>query len=155
VSDPLAESGPGKYRPIGRGQFPVEPGRAVAADLPIEIEGREYADREVPAPAAGVIPAALIESSIVTNAALSAYSIRHEFVAHELPELRAVYGVYPLETREVWAPRLGNIKGVGLAAAPHHLAEFADLGNAAVQSDRIASFLKSEKWPARSLGRNA
>jgi carbonic anhydrase len=85
---------------------------------------------------------ALIEASIVTSAALSAYSIQQEFVASELPELRAVYGVYLLETREVWAPRLGDIKGVGLAAAPRDLAGFADLGNAVVQSDRIASYLK-------------
>jgi len=87
---------------------------------------------------------ALIELSIVTNAALSAYSIQQEFVAHDLPELQAVYGVYLLDTREVWAPRLGNIKGVGLAAAPRDLAEFANLGNALVQSDRIASYLNRE-----------
>ena len=48
---------------------------------------------------------ALIEASIVTNAALSAYSIQQEFVSHDQPELQAVYGVYVLETREVWAPR--------------------------------------------------
>jgi carbonic anhydrase len=87
---------------------------------------------------------ALIEASIVTNAALAAYSIQQEFVANDLTELRAVYGVYLLETREVWAPRLGNTKEVGLAAAPADLAGFADLGNAVVQSDRIASYLKSE-----------
>lgn len=88
---------------------------------------------------------ALIESSIVTNAALSAYSIQQEFVAHDLPELQAVYGVYLLDTREVWAPHPGNIKGGGLAAAPHDLAGFADLGNAVVQSDRIAAYLKPGK----------
>src|SRR5207342_3033519 len=60
---------------------------------------------------------ALIEASIVTNAALAAYSIQQEFVANDLTELRAVYGVYLLDTREVWAPRLGNTKEVGLAAA--------------------------------------
>jgi hypothetical protein len=32
-------------------------------------------------------------------------------------------------------------KGIGLAAAPH-LAGFADLGNAVVQSERIASYIK-------------
>jgi carbonic anhydrase len=88
---------------------------------------------------------ALIESSIITNAALAAYSIQQEFVASELTELRAVYGVYLLETREVWAPRLGNINGTGLAAAPRDLAAFADLGNAVVRSDRIASYLKLGK----------
>lgn len=88
---------------------------------------------------------ALIEASIVTNAALAAYSIQQEFIADELTELRAVYGVYLLETREVWAPRLGNVKEVGLAAAPADLAGFTDLGNAIVKSNRIASYLKSEE----------
>jgi carbonic anhydrase len=85
---------------------------------------------------------ALIEASIVTNAALSAYSIQQEFIAHELPELRAAYGVYVLETREVWAPRAGNINGTGLAEAPRDLAGFAHLGDAVVQSGRIASYIK-------------
>jgi carbonic anhydrase len=53
-----------------------------------------------------------------------------------------IYGNYLLETREVWAPRLGNIREVGLAAAPADLAGFADLGNAIVRSSRIASYLK-------------
>jgi carbonic anhydrase len=88
---------------------------------------------------------ALIEASIVTNAALAAYSIQQEFVADGLTEIRAVYGVYLLETREVWAPRVGNTKEVGLAAAPADLAGFAELGNAVIRSDRIASYLKSEK----------
>jgi carbonic anhydrase len=85
---------------------------------------------------------ALIEASIVTNAALSAYSIQQEFIAHELPELRAAYGVYVLETREVWAPRSANINGTGLAEAPRDLAQFAHLGDAVVQSQRIGSYFK-------------
>ena len=85
---------------------------------------------------------ALIEASIVTNAALSAYSIQQEFIAHELPDLRATYGVYVLETREVWAPRSGNVNGTGLAEAPRDLAGIVDLGTAIVQSERIASYIK-------------
>jgi carbonic anhydrase len=60
-----------------------------------------------------------------------------------MPGSQAAYGVYILETRELWAPRSGNIKGTGLAPAPRDPAEFADLGNAIVQSERIASYLKS------------
>ena len=86
---------------------------------------------------------ALIETAIVTNAALSAYSIQQEFIANHMPGSRAAYGVYILETRELWAPRSSNIKGSGLAPAPCDPAEFADLGNAIVQSERIASYLKS------------
>ena len=88
---------------------------------------------------------ALIEASIVTNALLSAYSIEQEFVAHDLPELRAAYGVYVLETREVWAPRPGNINGTGLAAAPRDIAEFAHFSDAVVRSERIASYIKSRE----------
>jgi carbonic anhydrase len=83
---------------------------------------------------------ALIEASIVTNAALAAYSIQEEFGART-PDLRAVFGVYLLETREVWVPRAGNIEATGLAAAPRDLAGFVELGDAIVRSERIASFL--------------
>jgi carbonic anhydrase len=64
---------------------------------------------------------ALIEASIVTNAALATYSIQQEFRGSEPTEMQTVYGVYLLETREIWAPRLDNIAGVGLAAAPQDL----------------------------------
>jgi carbonic anhydrase len=85
---------------------------------------------------------ALIEASIVTNAALAAYSIQEGVRTNDAGELRAVYGVYLLETREVWAPRPGDTKTVGLAAAPHDLAGFVDLGAAIVRSERIARLLR-------------
>lgn len=85
---------------------------------------------------------ALIEASIVTNAALAAYSIQEGVGTNDAAGLRAVYGVYLLETREVWAPRPGDTKTVGLAAAPHDLAGFVDLGDAVVQSARIANLLR-------------
>jgi carbonic anhydrase len=85
---------------------------------------------------------ALIEASIVTNAALAAYSIQEGVRTNDGGELRAVYGVYLLETREVWAPRPGDTKTVGLAAAPNDLAGFVDLGAAIVRSERIARLLR-------------
>jgi carbonic anhydrase len=88
---------------------------------------------------------ALIEASIVTNAALAAYSIQKEFVVSGLSELQAAYGVYLLESREVWAPRPGHTDGVGLAAVPHDPSGFADLGDAIAKSARIGSYIKSEK----------
>ena len=84
---------------------------------------------------------ALIEASIVTNAALAAYSIQQELGTSDPAELQTVYGVYLLETRQVWAPRVGEMKGIGLAAAPRDTEEFMDLGNAILQSDRIKSLL--------------
>jgi carbonic anhydrase len=84
---------------------------------------------------------ALIEASIVTNAALSAYAIQQEFITRDLPGLQTVYGVYVLETREVWAPGSSGIKGTGLASPPRDLAGFAVFADAVVQSERIASYL--------------
>ena len=55
--------------------------------------------------------------------------------------LRAVYGVYLLETRKVWTPRLGYPEGDGLAAAPHDHAAFQELANATVQSSRLMALL--------------
>jgi carbonic anhydrase len=86
---------------------------------------------------------ALIEAAIVTNAALAAFSIQQELGASDPIKLRAVYGVYLLETREVWTPHLGMTEGTGLAAAPRDSVGFLELGNAIVQSDRIASLIKS------------
>ncbi|MBR0728226.1 hypothetical protein JQ582_02830 [Bradyrhizobium japonicum] len=88
---------------------------------------------------------ALTEASIVTNAALAAYSIQQEFGSSAPGELQTVYGVYLLETREVWAPRPGAVDAIGLAAAPHDLSGFIELGEAIVQSRRIASYLNQEK----------
>ena len=73
---------------------------------------------------------ALIEASIVTNAALAAYSIQQEFGTNDPTGLQAVYGVYLLETRQVWAPRVSEMKGIGLAAAPR---DPRDLGNSAMR----------------------
>src|SRR5215472_4293423 len=85
---------------------------------------------------------ALIEASIVTNAALAAYSIQQELRTSDPAELQTVYGVYLLETGQVWSPRVGEMKGIGLAAAPRDTEEFIDLGNAILQSDRIKSLLR-------------
>jgi carbonic anhydrase len=58
--------------------------------------------------------------------------------------MRTVDGVYLLDSREVWVPRLGNVEGIGLAAAPQDLNGFVDLGEAIVQSRRIASDINLE-----------
>jgi carbonic anhydrase len=86
---------------------------------------------------------ALIESSVVTNAALAAYSIQQEIATGDPSGLRAVYGVYLLETRKVWTPRLGKTKVMGLAAPPGDLAGFVELAKAIVQSERIAALVES------------
>jgi len=85
---------------------------------------------------------ALIEASIVTNAALAAHSIQQEFGTSDPAELQTVYGVYLLETRQVWAPHVSEMKGIGLALAPRDSAGFIELGSAILQSDRIRSLLQ-------------
>jgi carbonic anhydrase len=85
---------------------------------------------------------ALIEASIVTNAALAAHSIQQEFGTSDPAELQTVYGIYLLETRQVWAPPVSEMKGIGLALAPRDPAGFIELGSAILQSDRIGSLLR-------------
>jgi carbonic anhydrase len=86
---------------------------------------------------------ALIEVSISVNAALAAYTLQEEIGRRDLGDLRTVYGIYLLETRQVWAPRPGGTPWSGLADPPTDRASFVDLGNAVVQSDRIVSLLDS------------
>src|SRR5262245_36544256 len=87
---------------------------------------------------------ALIETSIVTNAALAAYSIQQEIGTSALRALQAVYGVYLLETREVWTPGPGHPDGAGLAPPPVDLPGFETLGDAMVRSSRIPALLAAE-----------
>ena len=84
---------------------------------------------------------ALVETSIVTNAALAAYSVQQEIGQSAL---QAAYGVYLLETREVWTPSPGHPDGAGLAPAPIDLAGFEKLGDAMVKSSRITALLAAE-----------
>ena len=85
---------------------------------------------------------ALIKSSIITNAALGAYTLQQEMGSRAAPDgLRAVYGVYVLETRQVWAPRHGTATFTGLADPPGNFADFVEFGDAVIRSDRISSLL--------------
>jgi carbonic anhydrase len=87
---------------------------------------------------------ALLESSIIINSALAAYTIQRE-IGPAQPAMRTVYGVYLLETREVWAPRSDNVEETGLAQAPKDLGGFVELGDAVVRSARIASCINSQE----------
>jgi carbonic anhydrase len=87
---------------------------------------------------------ALIETSIVTNAALASYSIRRELGESNLAALKVVYGVYLLETREVWSP-FGERRYSGLATAPDNDAAFSELGDALIRSKRIASLIEAKE----------
>jgi carbonic anhydrase len=85
--------------------------------------------------------AALIEAAIITNAALCAHEIEQAIGPKEQSGLQIGYGVYLLESREVWTPQGDQSVGAGLAAAPKDAAGFERLSAAIVQSARITALL--------------
>jgi carbonic anhydrase len=87
---------------------------------------------------------ALIETSILINAALAAHTIQQELGGLDAQSMRAVYGVYLLDTRKIWAPQGVAAESGGLAASPGDLAAFAALGSAVVRSERITSLLMAK-----------
>jgi len=86
----------------------------------------------------------LIEASIVTNAALAAYTVQQELHGLDPHDLRAVYGVYLLESRKVWSPSGNAGQASVLAEPPKDPAGFLKLGNSIVESERFVSLLRSE-----------
>jgi len=84
---------------------------------------------------------ALIETAVVSNAALAAFTVQQEIGGSESPDLRAAYGVYLLASRQVWAPRAGSAECVGLAWPPEDNAAFEGFAEAVVGSERIAALL--------------
>ena len=61
---------------------------------------------------------ALIEISVVTNAAVAAHTLQRELGTDPTSGVRAVFGVYVLADRMVWAPRCGSDEVTGLASPP-------------------------------------
>lgn len=86
---------------------------------------------------------ALIEVATFMNAALAAYTIQQEIDPKNPSGLRAVYGVYLLDTRQIWAPRADGSRTGGLDNPPADRAAFAAIGQAAVRSERITALLAS------------
>jgi carbonic anhydrase len=84
---------------------------------------------------------ALIETAIVTNAALTAYTIQQEISSTEPAGLQAVYGVYLLATRQVWAPREEGATSTGLAHPPADAQSFVAFADVLVKSERIVGIL--------------
>ena len=86
--------------------------------------------------------AALIEATVVSNAALAAYTLQQELGAADSHGLRAAYGVYLLEAAQVWAPRAGSNECAGLAYPPADFAAYYDFGDAVLRTERIARLLE-------------
>jgi carbonic anhydrase len=83
---------------------------------------------------------ALIEVSVVTNAALAAHVLQRE-IGGAAGGVRAAYGVYVLADRAIWAPRCGSDEVTGLASPPIDAQGFEEFGNAVLGSKRIAGLL--------------
>jgi carbonic anhydrase len=86
-------------------------------------------------------PQALTEASIVTNAALTAYTIEQELGVFDKTRLRVVFGVYRIESREIWAPGGGHPDRIGLALPPEDEGQFAEFSDAVIRSARIRTLL--------------
>lgn len=86
---------------------------------------------------------ALIEAVVITNAALSAYEIEQAIGVADNTGVQVVHGVYLLESREVWTPRLAGSPGAGLSPAPRSPAEFERLGEAIMRSERLVALLQT------------
>ena len=120
--------------------------RAILDRLLVVIQASAKRMQDVLGPDVTRLPGyrtALIETSIVINAALAAHTMQNELESSGAGDIRAVYGVYLLETRQIWAPRRGTAVWTGLANPPMIQADFDELGIVLLHSDRIASLLKS------------
>ena len=84
---------------------------------------------------------ALIAASVAGNAAQVAFTVQRELTGIGLNELHVVYGVYRLETREVWVPPGTADAATRLARPPPDLVAFCQLGDAIAKSDLIAQNL--------------
>ena len=80
-------------------------------------------------------------STVLSNAALSAYTLQQEVGTRGPGDLRAAYGVWLLESQRIWAPRVGADACDGLAVPPSDAGAFAGLADAVVNSERIGGLL--------------
>jgi carbonic anhydrase len=82
--------------------------------------------------------AALIETSVIVNAALMASILRKEF-----GEVRSVCGMYDLGTRCVHVPRSANVENeIGLMDAPSGVEEFRRFASEVAASNHILKLLQ-------------
>ena len=83
----------------------------------------------------------LIEVAVLVNAALAAHTLQREIGAGSSRSVRAVYGVYVLDQRAVWAPRFDSDEVDGLASPPDDAQGFVALSDAVLRSARIKALL--------------
>jgi carbonic anhydrase len=91
---------------------------------------------------------ALIEVAVVTNAALATHTLKREIGSDAAGGVDAVFGVYLLSERSVWAPRCGSDEVTGLAAPPADGTDFVEFGNAVMRSHRIRAMIDGTQQPS-------
>jgi carbonic anhydrase len=84
---------------------------------------------------------ALIAAAVAGNAAQVAFTVQQELTGLGRDELRVVYGVYRLETREMWVPPGTADAALRLAHPPSDLAAFEGLTDAIAKSELVAPLL--------------
>ena len=84
---------------------------------------------------------ALIEASIVANAAVTAYEIRQELARISGHALQTLFGVYVLERHSIWVPACKMSDDRTFATPPADGADFAVFFTELVKSDRITALL--------------
>jgi hypothetical protein len=95
--------------------------------------------------------AALIETAVVMNAVVGAYTVQQGLSAQGETRFAVLYGVYVLEARQIWAPELDRFDWFHLAAPPSDLAGFHAISHAVAHCDRIASLPRSNRERQRGF----
>lgn len=90
---------------------------------------------------------ALIETSILLNAAVTAYTLQESLGGRAAASLQARYGTYVISTRRIWAPRAGSTDCDGLARPPTDAGAFVDLAEAILRSQRLRELLYQGEPP--------
>jgi carbonic anhydrase len=75
------------------------------------------------------------------NAVLGTYTVQQGLTAQGEKRFGALYGVYLLQTHQIWAPGLEGSDWLHLAAPPRDLEDFHAISRAVAGCDRIASLL--------------
>jgi carbonic anhydrase len=85
--------------------------------------------------------AALIETSVVVNAAWAAYSLERELAAQRCP---VVYGCYDVASGRLFLPLAGaGRRGTELVRAPRDVAGFRKLGDRVASSPYVSAILRA------------
>ena len=85
---------------------------------------------------------ALIETSVITNAALAAHTLQKQIDLFCSRSVQSVYGAYEIADRMIRAPRCGSNEVIGLAKPPLDEESFVEFGNAVLGSNKITALFR-------------